>query len=646
MECFLAKGDKMNLKGLKYFVIFGICLFVLCSCTKNKDKEAPYITQEQYKDDQDNEVKSSIEQDMNFLTSDACSGRRPGTTGNEKAAEYIAKRFKENGLAPLNNNFAISYTNETEILKEKKINLQILEDEKVIDTLIYGEDYREIFLEDTNLSLPLLEKPGDIDCAVLSENITETQEYLNNSKVKLILRKEENSSRGGYFYSAGTTPQLTIIPESYKKLIKYIGKEVNFSVDVDIENTEQNNITGIIKGKDSSNAIVISAHYDHVGSVGDNIWRGALDNTSGICTLLVVANELKTLYRDEVPPYDIIFCAFNSEENGLIGSRRFVEVMNEKYSNYFNINLDCLGNKDYTALYIHKNNSEASDVISDDLIRALQLVDVGPIVKDHNEYSSDQESFKHGIVLTTISDIANSKIHTLEDTPDKIDIDYLYAVGNKLGGYIAHGLDMEKIFRLIQQEENVVSKNNDPFPSIPEMTISEFEDNFNCKLNFADDRLNSIRIASVRPLLQDVNTSIDIKSKTLQDIRSINLSLDMNKNFLGVDTVISINSYKKDDDFELEAREYTLNNSGYNEKIISEPITIKDSQYYILDEKDNTSLQMKTIYENDEYYIDVFVIISGFSRRGEELTKEEKVDRVKEKLPFQYMEGMMELLFP
>src|SRR5436853_2611270 len=41
-----------------------------------------------------------MQADMQFLASDECEGRGPGTAGIEKAADHIAAAFKEAGLKP------------------------------------------------------------------------------------------------------------------------------------------------------------------------------------------------------------------------------------------------------------------------------------------------------------------------------------------------------------------------------------------------------------------------------------------------------------------------------------------------------------------------------------------------------------------
>ena len=77
-----------------------------------------------------------------------------------------------------------------------------------------------------------------------------------------------------------------------------------------------NNIVGKIEGK-TNNAIIISAHFDHIGVQDGKIIKGAIDNASGVSVLLELAETLKNKYKIEKPEFDIIFCAFNSEETGL-----------------------------------------------------------------------------------------------------------------------------------------------------------------------------------------------------------------------------------------------------------------------------------------------------------------------------------------
>ncbi len=81
---------------------------------------------------------------------------------------------------------------------------------------------------------------------------------------------------------------------------------------------EVSNIVGYIKGKDSGKAVVISAHFDSLGIKEGNINRGALDNASGVAALIEIAKKLKEISTGKPFESNIIFCAFNGEEQLLV----------------------------------------------------------------------------------------------------------------------------------------------------------------------------------------------------------------------------------------------------------------------------------------------------------------------------------------
>ena len=73
------------------------------------------------------------------------------------------------------------------------------------------------------------------------------------------------------------------------------------------------------------NIVVFSAHLDHLGVgkpiKGDSIYNGAMDNASGIATMLDVAAMLKE--RSVNLRRSVLFVAVTAEEKGLLGSRYF-----------------------------------------------------------------------------------------------------------------------------------------------------------------------------------------------------------------------------------------------------------------------------------------------------------------------------------
>jgi Zn-dependent M28 family amino/carboxypeptidase len=88
------------------------------------------------------------------------------------------------------------------------------------------------------------------------------------------------------------------------------------------------NVVGILEGSDpklKDQAIVYSAHYDHLGIGvpvdGDNIYNGALDNASGTALLIELARVFGA--APVKPPRSVIFLSVTGEERGLKGSQYY-----------------------------------------------------------------------------------------------------------------------------------------------------------------------------------------------------------------------------------------------------------------------------------------------------------------------------------
>ena len=102
------------------------------------------------------------------------------------------------------------------------------------------------------------------------------------------------------------------------------------------------NVIGYIPGELDS-FIVFTAHYDHLGRMGKDIYfPGANDNASGSATLLDLARYYKS--QTEKPKYSIAFIWFMAEEAGLVGSKFYSENPVFPLSKIKNLwNLDLIG---------------------------------------------------------------------------------------------------------------------------------------------------------------------------------------------------------------------------------------------------------------------------------------------------------------
>jgi len=121
--------------------------------------------------------------------------------------------------------------------------------------------------------------------------------------------------------------------------------KVRFRVDAElIENYQSQNIIGFIKGKEVPDTfLVFSAHYDHLGMMGNEVYfPGANDNASGVAMLLELARYYAMPGNE--PHYSIVFIAFGGEEAGLAGSKYYTQNPLFPLKRIkFLINLDLMG---------------------------------------------------------------------------------------------------------------------------------------------------------------------------------------------------------------------------------------------------------------------------------------------------------------
>lgn len=86
--------------------------------------------------------------------------------------------------------------------------------------------------------------------------------------------------------------------------------------------------------------LVLTAHYDHLGRMGKAMYPGANDNASGVALLLDLAAEI----AKKPLPYTTVFVFFAGEEAGLLGSEAMVRDKKLPLSHIrFLLNLDLMG---------------------------------------------------------------------------------------------------------------------------------------------------------------------------------------------------------------------------------------------------------------------------------------------------------------
>jgi hypothetical protein len=146
--------------------------------------------------------------------------------------------------------------------------------------------------------------------------------------------------------TSGTVSDFALLNALRKSPFRYA---TTISVDIKcklIKSFPTQNLIGYIKGNIQPDTfIVFTAHYDHLGIMGEIYFPGANDNASGVAMLLSLA-KYYSQHHDSLR-YSIAFIAFSGEEMGLLGSKYYTEHPLFPLGNIrFLINMDILGTGD------------------------------------------------------------------------------------------------------------------------------------------------------------------------------------------------------------------------------------------------------------------------------------------------------------
>ena len=153
------------------------------------------------------------------------------------------------------------------------------------------------------------------------------------------------------------------------------------------------NLIGYIAGK-KPDAIVISAHYDHVGESKGEVYNGADDNASGVGGLLAIAEY----FSKNKPEHTLIFAAFDAEEAGLQGAKAFVRNLPVDSARLkLNVNMDMISRSKKNELYVvgtfHYPLLKSHVVTTHPKIKLLFGHDDPKLGKDDWTNQSDQAAF-------------------------------------------------------------------------------------------------------------------------------------------------------------------------------------------------------------------------------------------------------------
>lgn len=373
----------------------------------------------------------SVKKNIEYLSSDELKGRLAGSIENLEAANFIKNKFMENKVNPFNENYYHSFSTFYPEKSKEKPYLKVMNNKnELIKEYAYSKDYKEdmINFRKNKLSFNKL------------DNISLDDKFftVNSAQGNFVFFVPENDNlefRSSFSHNTRIDMGVMLTNCVKKELINYINKgyKVDCYIPFTVKETSINNVIGIIPGTDTtSSPIIISGHFDHVGTdLKNTIYPGALDNASGISFVIEMSKYLSSIGK---PNKNIMFIAFNGEEFGCLGSNEFVKENFKILQDSKVFNFDMIGTNNSIPLCIMggENNSKNSPLIKS----AASVCSKEKIYFDYLfQDSSDHEAFTTaGIDAITFIDNDSTRIHTPNDKASFIStksIDRCFSVASK-----------------------------------------------------------------------------------------------------------------------------------------------------------------------------------------------------------------------
>ncbi len=309
----------------------------------------------------DTEIKSWLKSRIAVLADSSMHGRGYVKEGRQQASKYIRKQFRKYHLKPIahKRSYRQTYTFPVNTFPGH-VDVSI-DGRRLTPGADFIIDAGSSSFKGDHLSFEKVDLSVIKDKEQWRKMLTT---FRNNNKVYYLEHVDSVCKLLGlkkHYFSMVLPVGCYIIPQK-DKFIWTVNKETthatviyvkdslfqtgvqNISVNIQadlIKNAPSDNIVGVLKGEVKDTFLAITAHYDHLGMMGNEaIFPGASDNASGTAMLLYMARYFSTHPHH----YSILFIAFSGEEAGLIGSEYFTKHPLVPLANIkFLTNMDIMG---------------------------------------------------------------------------------------------------------------------------------------------------------------------------------------------------------------------------------------------------------------------------------------------------------------
>ncbi|RYE24252.1 MAG: M28 family peptidase [Sphingobacteriales bacterium] len=326
----------------------------------------------------DKAVIKQLKADIGYLASDELEGRRVGSEGEKKAADYIEQRYKAMGIPGYNGQYRYPFQyidgkqiNQITSIKLGNSVLKIKDEAFPLAFSANKRAYSEI--------LPDVLEQGNIWMMPIYKDSAEAEDVHFDWEKAAFEKASEAQKQGATgvlfydSYNAKFTPEYNAKSEyetldipvamlTYKAYSQRIhelrnegsnernGAPVELNVSLKRTELTGHNVAAFIDSK-APLTVVLGAHYDHLGYGHDGnsldakktyeVHNGADDNASGSAALLQLAEWVK---KNKLNHYNYLFINFSGEEEGLIGSKAIVKDQKlDSNKIAYMINMDMVG---------------------------------------------------------------------------------------------------------------------------------------------------------------------------------------------------------------------------------------------------------------------------------------------------------------
>lgn len=426
-----------------------------------------------------------IQTDVKYLASEALEGRRTGTKGATEAARYIAKEFSRLKLKPVSTGYLQKFPYVAGVTLGKTNALTFGSDKLEPDTdwlplgfssvgkvdaglvfVGYGITASELNHNDyasanatRKIAIALQGTPDSANPHgrfARFEGVRWKAVAARNAGAKALIViaretnfKDDRLTKLAYDNTAGDAglPVVIMSRQAADRLLTLSGSSLSqlepsptsraltgeMSINTDLVRNEvpAYNVVGMLEGSDpllKTSVIIIGAHYDHLGRGGEgslapssgDIHHGADDNASGTAGVIELARLFTA--QNPKPKRTIVFMAFGGEEEGLLGSKYYVNHPLLPLANTVAmINMDMIGRMKDRRLVIGGVGTakEWRDIMAADTEKSFQLTldedGFGP--SDHSSFYAKQ------IPVLFFWTGTHNDYHKPSDTFEKINYD-------------------------------------------------------------------------------------------------------------------------------------------------------------------------------------------------------------------------------